>query len=257
MIKSEVDGVYFFQFPNLLSFPELRHGVFTRNCGFSKGPFKSLNLSLSVGDEEEAIKLNRLLVSRCMGDGRLVFTKQMHDDNVVVVSETNSFPFVGDALVCGLEERMLAIKIADCQAVLMYDPVRNVVANVHSGWRGSIKNVIGRTIEVMNEHFGCSPYDLFAGISPSLGPCCAEFINYRSEIPEQFWKYRHNGNHFDFWRISIDQLCDAGVVPEKIYSSGICTKCNTNLFFSYRGEKTTGRFVSVIGINKKGMSDEA
>jgi polyphenol oxidase len=251
LIQAEVDGVSFFQFPNLLSFPELRHGVFTRNCGFSSGPFKSLNLSLSVGDEEEAIKLNRLLVSRCMDGGQLVFTKQMHDNDVVVVSGTNSFPFVGDALVCGLENRMLAIKIADCQAVLMYDPIRKVVANVHSGWRGSIKNVIGRTIEVMKERFGCSPSDIFGGISPSLGPCCAEFTNYRNEIPEQFWKYRHNENHFDFWRISINQLCDAGVMQENIYSSEICTKCNTNLFFSYRGEKITGRFVSVIGINRQ------
>lgn len=248
MIAAEVDGVSFFQFPNLVSFPELRHGVFTRNGGFSREPFKSLNLSLSVGDEDRAIKHNRLLVSRCMDNGELVFTRQVHDAGVVVVSGTDSLPFIGDSLVCGLENRMLAIKIADCQSVLIYDPVRNVIANVHSGWRGSVKNVIGRTIEVMKEHFACSPSDIFAGISPSLGPCCAEFINYRNEIPEQFWKYRHNKNHFDFWQISIDQLCCAGVIPENIHSSGICTKCNTSLFFSYRGEKITGRFVSVIGM---------
>jgi YfiH family protein len=248
LISAKVNGVSFLQFPNLISFPKLRHGVFTRNGGFSSKPFDSLNLSLSVGDEEGAIKLNRSLVTRCMSSGELVFTRQMHDADVVVVSGPNASPFVGDALVSNLESRMLAIKIADCQSVLMYDPARNVIANVHSGWRGSIKNIIGGTIDVMKERFGCNSSDISAGISPSLGPCCAEFINYEKEIPGQFWKYRDHGNHFDFWRISTDQLCGAGVIPENIYSSGICTKCNTDLFFSYRGEKTTGRFVSVIGI---------
>jgi len=205
---------------------------------------------MSVGDDEGAIKRNRLLVSMCMDNGELVFTRQMHDEDVIVVSGSKSSPFIGDALVSELENRLLAVKIADCQSVLMYDPVRNVVANVHSGWRGSIKNIIGGTIEVMKERFGCTPSDIFAGISPSLGPCCAEFINYNSELPEHFWKYRDNENHFDFWKISKDQLCGAGVMPENIYSSGICTKCNTDLFFSYRGEKTTGRFASVIGMKE-------
>jgi len=250
LILTKVNGISFLQFPNLISFPKLRHGVFTRNGGFSKEPYSSLNLSLSVGDDEWAIKRNRSLVSMCMDNGELVFTRQMHDADVIVVSGVNSFPFVGDALVSDLENRMLAIKIADCQSVLMFDPVRTVVANVHSGWKGSIKNVIGSTIDAMTERFGCKPSDIFAGISPSLGPCCAEFINYKSEIPEQFWKYRDSANHFDFWRISMDQLCSADVMPENIYSSGICTKCNTDLFFSYRGEKTTGRFVSVIGMKE-------
>ena len=256
MILTKINGVSFFQFPNLVFFPKLRHGVFTRNGGFSKEPYNNLNLSLSVGDDEEAIKRNRSLVSMCMDAGELVFTRQIHEADVIVVSRSNSFPFVGDALVSDLENRMLAIKIADCQSVLMYDPVRNAVANVHSGWKGSIKNVIGGTIGVMKERFGCRPSNIFAGISPSLGPCCAEFINYEREIPEQFWKYKDSANHFDFWRISTDQLCYAGVKPENIYSSGICTKCNIDLFYSYRGEKTTGRFAAVIGMTGDAKSEQ-
>jgi len=250
LISAKINGVSFFQFPNLLSFPKLRHGVFTRNGGFSREPFKSLNLSMSVGDDEGAVKRNKEIVSMCMDNGELVFARQMHNEDVIVVSGSSSPPFIGDALVSAIENRFLAIKIADCQSVLMYDPEKNVVANVHSGWRGSIKNIIGGTIAVMKERFGCAPSDIFAGISPSLGPCCAEFINYKSEIPGQFWKYMDHENHFDFWRISMDQLRLAGVIPENIYSSGICTKCNTDLFFSYRGEKTTGRFAAVIGMKE-------
>jgi copper oxidase (laccase) domain-containing protein len=104
------------------------------------------------------------------------------------------------------------------------------------------------TIGKMAEDFGCRPSDIHAGISPSLGPCCAEFINYRTEIPQSFWKYKDDAHRFNFWAITRDQLCGEGVSDRTIYSSGICTRCNPNLFFSYRGEGETGRFGAVAGL---------
>ena len=67
-------------------------------------------------------------------------------------------------------------------------------------------------------------------------------------IPSKFWTYKQGANHFDFWSISRDQLRESGVVQKNIYSSNVCTKCNTDAFFSYRGENTTGRFAAVIGL---------
>jgi polyphenol oxidase len=251
LIYTKYNGVSYLQFPNLTAFPELGHGVFTRNGGFSKEPYKSLNVSNGVGDDSEVVEQNRAAVSMCMGGNELIFVKQVHDNGVVVVSERNTdssgFP-AGDAMITDIDNKMLAIKIADCQSVLIYDPARRVAANVHSGWRGSIKNIIGRTVSAMKDRFNCRPSDMVAGISPSLGPCCAEFINYRKEIPEEFWEYRVNSDHFDFWRMSVDQLCNEGVGETNICSSKICTKCNPDLFFSYRGERNTGRFASVIGV---------
>jgi copper oxidase (laccase) domain-containing protein len=122
-----------------------------------------------------------------------------------------------------------------------------VVANVHSGWRGSLKNIIGRTVNIMGT-LGVRPPDIIAGISPSLGPCCAEFMNYKQEIPKKFWVYKDGDDHFDFWSLSRDQLGNAGVLPENVCLSKMCTKCCTDLFYSYRGEKTTGRFAAVIGL---------
>ncbi|MBT8350952.1 MAG: laccase domain-containing protein, partial [Deltaproteobacteria bacterium] len=81
-----------------------------------------------------------------------------------------------------------------------------------------------------------------------LGPCCAEFVNYQNEIPEKLWTYKNDSNYFDFWALSSKQLCDAGVLKENIYSSEICTRCNTDLFYSFRGEGITGRFAAVIGL---------
>jgi hypothetical protein len=102
----------------------------------------------------------------------------------------------------------------------------------------------------MQQHFGCRPNRILAGIGPSLGPCCAEFINYKTEIPREFWRYKGPDDHFDFWAISFDQLLNAGVRAKHIESSQICTRCRTDEFFSYRAEKTTGRFAAVIGLKQ-------
>ena len=102
----------------------------------------------------------------------------------------------------------------------------------------------------MQKQFKCDPAQLVAGIGPSLGPCCAEFIHYRKEIPEIYWPYKEANDHFNFWAISRDQLTDAGLLPDNIEISNMCTCCNTALIFSYRAEGQTGRFAAVIGLNR-------
>lgn len=259
MILKQKNGVPFFQFPRLASFSnDVRHGVFTRNGGCSRPPYQSMNISYDVGDGRDDVGQNRNIISECMEGKELVFAHQVHATDVLVFSgyehpidgngSRDSEKRIGDAMVTDLPKKFLAIQVADCQSILMFDPVRRVVANVHSGWRGSTRNVIGRTIEVMSKRFGCRPCDIIAGIGPSLGPCCAEFINYRTEIPDAFWRYKDDSDHFDFWAISRDQLCNAGVLIENIDSSRLCTRCNTDLFFSYRKEGVTGRIASVIGL---------
>jgi YfiH family protein len=143
---------------------------------------------------------------------------------------------------------LLTILVADCQPVMLFDPVRSVIANIHSGWRGSIINIIGRTVAEMQKRFGCLPADIHAGIGPSLGPCCAEFVNYREEIPESLWSYRVSNHHFDFWAMSRDQLLQAGLLPGRIEIGGLCTRCRRDLFFSYRAARRTGRMAAIIGM---------
>ena len=256
MISAKRNGTLFLQFPNLVRFSDIRHGIFTRKNGYSKTPYKSLNTSYSNGDDSRNVKLNRLVISKCFDGNEPVFARQVHGTKVVVfvnksIQLKKRFPDVipeCDAMITDIKKRSLVIQVADCQSILMYDPVRKVIANVHSGWRGSIKNIIGRTVSVMEKEFDSKPGNIVIGISPSLGPCCAEFVNYKNEIPEEFWKYKDDSDHFDFWAISSDQLCNAGVLKKNIYLSEICTRCNTDLFFSFRGEGTTGRFAAVIGL---------
>ena len=101
----------------------------------------------------------------------------------------------------------------------------------------------------MVRKFGTDPSNIAAGISPSLGPCCAEFVNYKKEIPENLWKFKSKDNdNFDFWELSFYQLLQKGVRADNIENMNICTKCFSKTFFSYREEKQTGRFACVIGL---------
>ncbi|WP_231714579.1 peptidoglycan editing factor PgeF [Desulfonema ishimotonii] len=238
-------------------FEGIWHGLFTRKGGVSLRPWKSLNVGRSVGDSPRAVTQNRRRILRTAGGDRLVFAHQVHGTEILIVSENSgeaasasprSDPAPADAMITDIPGQNLVIQVADCQPVLLYDADRHVAANIHSGWRGSIRNIIGKTISAMTAHFQSDPRRIFAGIGPSLGPCCAEFVNYQREIPEKYRTYRKASDHFDFWAISRDQLCDAGVLPAHIICSGLCTRCRTDLFFSYRGEHTTGRFAAVIGL---------
>jgi len=252
----ERNGIPYFEFEPFSDYPEIRHGIFTRHGGCSRGPFQSLNIGNGLGDSREAVEENRKRISFCIGGNDIVYVNQQHGDKILVFGKTVATDTagdkrkerVGDAMITDIPGKFLAVQTADCQSVLLYDPCQRVIANVHSGWRGSVGNIIGCTVDVLKERFGCHPADLLAGIGPSLGPCCAEFRNYRREIPEAYWKFKDPSDHFDFWSITMEQLASKGLSSERISVSGLCTKCRTDLFFSYRGEGITGRFAAVIGM---------
>ena len=257
VILTHKNGASFYRFENLAQFSEIRHGIFTRHFGCSPGPFDSLNVSFGLGDKAAHVRENRRVIARAMRSTDMIYAQQVHGDQVLILNpdhfvsdqDAESVLGTGDALVTNASGKFLTIQVADCQSILLYDANCRVVANIHSGWRSSIKNIAGRTVHVMQKHFKCHPADIVAGIGPSLGPCCAEFVNYRKEIPEIFWQYKTAKDHFDFWSISRDQLVDAEIPRENIEVSNVCTRCNTAVFFSYRGEEQTGRFASVIGLN--------
>ena len=256
MILNYDNGASYYQFENLSRFAEIRHGIFTRHFGSSQAPFESLNVSFGLGDANIHVRKNRVTVARAMGCTDLVSARQVHGNQVLVLSSKNHNVYddqeqvlgTGDAIVTDAAGKYLMIQLADCQSILLYDATRRIVANIHSGWRGSVSNIAGHTVDLMQEHFQSNPTHIMAGIGPSLGPCCAEFIYYKKELPEILWPYKLAKNHFDFWAISRDQLCNAGLVAENIETANICTRCHTSLFFSYRGEGQTGRFASVIGL---------
>jgi YfiH family protein len=260
------NGVSCFQFPQWVERSVFFHGVFLRQAVNGRGTADSFNLGLGHDTSEAQVWRNRENMLGFFGsDYTGVYGRQVHGKEVGVIRDherqqgresTSSIQINGDALITDVEGLALVIQVADCQPILIIDPVKRVVANIHSGWRGSIQNIIGTTVHRMETDFKCRPKDLICGIGPSLGPCCAEFINFQNEIPEPFWKYRWSEYLFDFWQASMDQLTAAGVRSEKISLSGLCTRCNRHLFFSYRAERQTGRFAAVVGI-RPGQGDGA
>ena len=228
----------------------LFHGVFNRLGGVSHAPWDSRNVSFGLGDRPEHVRANRERIKKSLGCAHLVSAGQVHGSDVYIVKETpeEDFEVNGfDALITNIGGIGLMIQQADCQGVMLFDPRKRAVGIAHAGWRGSVADIVSRTVSAMNFAYATDPVDLIAAISPSLGPCCAEFVNYINELPLSFHGYQVRPNYFDFWAISHDQLCSAGVKSENIHATHICTRC-TQDYFSYRRDKETGRFASVIGL---------
>lgn len=237
----------------------LVHGTVSRYGGCSKHPFDSNNISYGVGDIRESVEKNRHTIKEKFGITALASANQVHGDTVYRIARATGDDIRAEACDALITDQMdvgLLIGHADCQAVLLYDPVRRVIGAVHSGWRGSVLDIIGKTVAALEREFGSRRSNLRAAVGPSLGPCCAEFINYKSELPAAFHGFQVKDNLFDFWKITQYQLQRSGVEESHIHNVGICTSCSRD-FFSYRRacrnkNGVTGRNGSLIAMVETG-----
>jgi YfiH family protein len=203
----------------------------------------------------ENVEKNLQIIKQNIAAEKLVYMNQVHGKEIISLSRKNT-PLLNtvplaDAIITDIPSLAIMIKQADCQGIILFDPVNQVVSVVHSGWKGSVENILAAAVKKMEKEFECDPENIFAAIGPSLGPCCAEFITHEEIFPYFFKEYMTANNHFDFWSISEAQLVEAGLLKKNIEVSGICTKCRTDLFFSYRAENVTGRFATVAMINEQ------
>lgn len=171
-------------------------------------------------------------------EDHIIILEQVHSDKIYYANKPVKEEILGhDAIITDKKGIYLLIKIADCQAVTIKDPVKGVVSNVHNGWRGSVQNIVGKVVEKMVKDFNCNPQDMIAHVSPSLGPCCAEFSDPYNELPKNLHKYILENNHVDFWKATKDQCLEKGLLEENIHIDGTCTVCHKEKYFSYRGDK--------------------
>ena len=178
----------------------------------------------------------------------VVSVKQVHGTDVLIldrpVSAADRFEGSWDALVTDQGRVLLTVRTADCVPVLIHDPVRQVVAAVHSGWRGTVAGIVPKTIERMIQRFGSDPRTIRLAIGPSIGPCCYEVdgpvlervrtlpIDWRQAVHE-----RGDGRAMlDLRALVRTQAQAAGVPLQFIQSLDLCTACHTDLFYSYRRE---------------------
>jgi len=251
----------FYRFSKLSDQAELIHAVTKKR---EDAPY-SFSFALHTGEAPEKIDSNRRQLAEMLQADersyRFVLAQQTHSDHIAVITEEESRGWVSqedavadcDALVTDQKGVILGILTADCVPLLLYDPVVGVVAAVHAGWRGSAAKIAQKSVLRMQQHFGCEPSDIIAGIAPAIGACCYEV---GSEVASHFADYagaltpREDKYMLDLPEINKAQLMEAGVRDDNIELSRLCTACENASFFSYRQEKgCSGRFLSLIGLS--------
>jgi YfiH family protein len=227
------------------------HGFTTREGGVSRGPWKSLNLSATVGDDADRVRGNweRLRAATGLSFARV---RQVHGCRVVEVGAGTDPVEEADAVSTAVPGVAACVSVADCVPVLLADPRSGAVAAVHAGWRGTIDGAAAAGVRALVERHGAHPADLLAAIGPGIGPCCFEVSRdlaerFRDEVGRTTATPRDHGSRVDLWRANELLLRGAGLPRRQIETLARCTSCEERTFFSHRrDEGVTGRQVAFI-----------
>ncbi|MBI2427641.1 MAG: polyphenol oxidase family protein [Ignavibacteriales bacterium] len=146
----------------------------------------------------------------------------------------------------------LAVSIADCTPIMLYDPDKNVIAGIHAGWRGTSKSIVGNAVQLMKQNYSVVPANIVAFIGPSAGVCCYEVGNEVAELfPNDCWTEKGNGKFMlNVKKVNMLQLLANGVQESHIEVHPDCSIHNQQYHSFRRDGKNSGRMLAVIGIKK-------
>lgn len=179
---------------------------------------------------------------------------QVHSNNVKVLTNDNINEEFNnnDGIITNLKGVAIVSYVADCQAILLYDPVNKVIGNIHSGWKGTLNSIISVALNLMKDTFNSKYKDIRVYINPSILKCCFEVdgdvmelfkdkFNYISD----FISFKNNNNgrnkyYIDIVKINVEVMKKLGIKKENIFFSNVCTKCNSNIYHSYRSSRSNG-----------------
>lgn len=197
-------------------------------------------------------------------DGFTKIEYQAHSDLVEVVEEKNQLFTDIDGLVTDKKGISLSLRFADCTPIFMYDKEKNIIGNIHSGWRGTTKKIVQKGVLKMIEKYNSSPKDIICCIGPSIGKCHFEVGEDVKKIFTDTFSYLLDENEYikkgykkeDGQKYYIDTniinrklLEEIGIRKDNIIQSNICTVCNSEYMHSYRVDKDlSGRNTSIIGL---------
>ena len=232
-------------FSSLSSFSQLVHGISTRKYGSIK------QKGVVFTDNLENF-LDAFSPPFC----EVVFTRQVHGKDVLSV--TNAPDKVldnADGLITTSPGFFIGIATADCLPILFFDTKQQRIAVIHAGYKGILKGIIEETLTLYKEK-GSDPTDILVGIGPGIGVCCYNVPQYRVVDFEQTYSFeemyeKRDGEYFlDLKNIARAILNKHGVSASHIETVPFCTKCDNNLFFSFRGDtkETFGEFATIIGL---------
>ena len=250
MMNKLIENNKYLQFTKLNEYDNLVHF-------YTKKPF-SLTYEEYLQDKEKALtKLNTIApieIKTC------ILANQAHTTNVakVTLDNLNDNFLNTDGLITNLKDVCLLTKTADCQAILLYDPINKVIGNIHSGWKGTLNKIIMKAINIMTNDYQSKPEDIIVCICPSILKCCFEvdydvvesFKNNFSNIEEDIYLGEIKDNkqkyYIDTVNINKKVLLSLGLKEENIITSDLCTKCHHDLYHSYRYDQTEGRNIAAI-----------
>lgn len=248
------NGIMYIASP-LLSDKAVVHGFLTRIGGVSPAPYASLNFDARDTDPGANVEKNRALFHEAFGveTGRLVTVSQVHGTEALVIDgPVPERPVEADAIVTDVPGVAIGMTTADCQPILLFDPVNNAIGAVHAGWKGAALGIAVVTGELMWKKYGTRPEDLLVSLGPCIGPCCYKvgwnvLDEYMSRHTAADCFSEKEGLRMDINLANFYQLLGMGVKEENISKDSMCTACNPELFFSYRKDNgKTGRQLSFI-----------
>lgn len=265
----ERDGFPMLVYPLLEQAGIVKHCFTTRLGGVSEGIFESLNLSFSRGDKREAVEENFHRVAKALGTEyeNFVFTDQTHTTNVIRVGKEDAGKGLirergytdVDGLITNEPGIVLSTFYADCVPLYFVDSVHRAIGLSHSGWRGTVGRMGQVTLEAMRREFGTKQEEVICAIGPSICQSCYEISeDVAKEFQKEFPNYekeilidKGNGKYqLDLWRTNEIILLEAGVKPEHLVVTNICTCCNEKLLFSHRASHgkrgNLGAFLALI-----------
>lgn len=227
---------------------ELKHAFFIKPYNFNSNIISPEKLNEELNNIKDVLDINKIAL-----------VKQEHTSIIKKVTlENYNIEEVADALITNIKSIGLAIKVADCQAIFLYDPIKKVIGNVHSGWKGTIDKIVGKAINCMVSDYGCNINTIMVYINPSIAKCHFEvdydvyekFISSFTEIDiKEYIGFKDKKYYIDTKLINKAYLIYLGIKEDNIEISSMCTVCNGCFVHSYRYDKeNSGRNLSVISL---------
>ena len=258
-------------FPLLEKCSFITHAFTTRMGGVSTGDCTSMNLSFTRGDDEAAVRENYRRIAAALGTDakQFVCSDQTHTTNVRRVTKADAGKGVVipkdytdvDGLITNEPGIVLSTFYADCVPLYFVDPVHRAIGLSHSGWRGTVNKMGQVTIEAMKREFGSRAADLYCAIGPSICQDCYEISR---DVAEEFMKaFPEHVNdillqkseekfQLDLWKANEIVMLKAGILPEHLAVTNICTCCNPTELFSHRASKgKRGNLAAFLMIKKE------
>ncbi len=265
IIHIKRNNIEYIQFKKLLDYKEIVHAFTLNKFGFDIG-----SNSTFIQNKDKFVENYKILAKDLNIDyNNIIRPYQTHTDCIKIVEkqvkEISIFPDEltnVDGLLTTKSNIVFSLTYADCTPLFLYDPIKKVIGNIHSGWRGTVQKIGQKAVKTMIEKYNSNPKDIICCIGPTIRKCHFEvdedvmnlfhkqFYNI-SKVNNIIEKKPNNKYNIDTVLINKLMLKEIGLIDKNIIDSNICSCCNSDIIHSYRMNKEkAGRCTAIIGLRK-------